>query len=88
MPLPNDRHLSFNIKLLAVSGGKRERFICDIFVVLVLTAYKNGDFWAGSFVSHTHSRNIGYWMVDTRYWILDSGCWILDAGYWMLDTGS
>jgi len=47
-----DRHLSLNIKLLAVSGGKRGRLVYDIFVVLVLSAYKNGE-WL----------DVGYWLL-------------------------
>ena len=53
MPLPKNRHLSLNIKLLAVSGGKRKRLVYDIFVVLILAAYKNGE-WLDS----------GYWVLD------------------------
>jgi hypothetical protein len=55
VPFPMVRNFYLNIKLLSLPGGKTERLIDDIFVVLILASYKNGSFSGGSLASHTDS---------------------------------
>jgi len=47
--------------------------VYDIFVVLVLAAYKNGE-WLDA----------GCWVLGTKYWVLDTRYWILANCYWSL----
>ena len=77
MPLPRDRHLSLNIKVLAVYGGKRGRLVYDTFVVLILSAYKNGE-WL----------DVGYWILDTGCWSnISTLAGILENRYWSFVIG-